>query len=92
MPGNQSTVCKKRGLTGSNARVIGYFMAAIPLSTVIGAPVSSALLGLDGLGMRGWQWLFILEAVPAVLLSGVALFYRTDKPADAVWLRDDERR
>jgi len=75
------------------ARVVGYFMAAIPLSTVIGAPVSSALLGLEGvLGMHGWQWLFILEAVPALLLSVVVLFYLTDKPADAGWLRDDERR
>jgi MFS transporter, ACS family, tartrate transporter len=74
-------------------RVIGYFMAAIPLSTVIGAPISSALLGLDGvLGMHGWQWLFILEAAPALLLSVVVLFYLTDKPADAGWLRDDERR
>ena len=74
-------------------RVIGYFMAAIPLSTVVGAPISSALLGLDGrFGMRGWQWLFILEAVPAVLLSVVVLLYLTDKPADAEWLRDDERR
>ena len=75
------------------ARVIGYFMAAIPLSTVIGAPVSSALLGLEGvLGMHGWQWLFILEAVPALLLSVAVLFYLTDKPADAGWLSDDERR
>jgi MFS transporter, ACS family, tartrate transporter len=75
------------------ARVIGFFMAAIPLSTVIGAPVSSALLGLDGiLGMHGWQWLFILEAAPAILLSVVVLFYLTDKPADAGWLREDERR
>src|SRR5258707_6943831 len=75
------------------ARVIGYFMAAIPLSTVIGAPVSSALLGLEGvLGMHGWQWLFILEAVPALLLSVAVLFYLTDKPADAGWLGDDERR
>jgi MFS transporter, ACS family, tartrate transporter len=75
------------------ARVIGYFMAAIPLSTVIGAPVSSAILGLDGaLGMHGWQWLFILEAVPAILLSVVVLFYLTDKPADAGWLSEDERR
>ena len=74
-------------------RVIGYFMAAIPLSTVIGAPVSSALLGLDGiLGMHGWQWLFILEAVPALLLSVVVVLYLTDKPADANWLADDERR
>ena len=49
------------------ARIIGYFMAAIPLSTVIGAPISGLLLGLDGfMGMKGWQWLFILEAVPAL--------------------------
>jgi MFS transporter, ACS family, tartrate transporter len=75
------------------ARVIGFFMAAIPLSTVIGAPVSSAMLGLDGvLGMHGWQWLFILEAAPAILLSVVVLFYLTDKPADAGWLSEDERR
>jgi len=75
------------------ARVIGYFMAAIPLSTVIGAPVSTALLGLEGvLGMHGWQWLFILEAVPALLLSVAVLFYLTDTPADAGWLSDDERR
>jgi MFS transporter, ACS family, tartrate transporter len=74
------------------ARVIGYFMAAIPLSTVIGAPVSSALLGLEGVrGMHGWQWLFILEGVPALLLSVAVLFYLTDKPADAGWLSDDER-
>ena len=73
-------------------RVIGYFMAAIPLSTVIGAPISSGLLGLDGiLGMHGWQWLFFLEAVPALLLSVVVVVYLTDKPADAKWLRDDER-
>src|SRR3954463_15691224 len=46
------------------ARIIGYFMAAIPLSTVIGAPLSGWLLGLDGLmGLKGWQWLFIIEAV-----------------------------
>src|SRR5258708_37601942 len=68
-------------------------MAAIPLSTVIGAPVSSALLGLEGvLGMHGWQWLFILEAVPALLLAVAVLFYLTDKPADAGWLGDGERR
>jgi ACS family tartrate transporter-like MFS transporter len=75
------------------ARIIGYFMAAIPLSTVIGAPVSGALLGLDGFfGMRGWQWLFIMEAVPALILSVAVLVYLTDKPADATWLAADERR
>ena len=74
------------------ARIIGYFMAAIPLSTVIGAPVSGLLLGLDGfMGMKGWQWLFILEAAPALILSVVVFFYLTDRPADATWLAPEER-
>lgn len=74
------------------ARIIGYFMAAIPLSTVIGAPVSGLLLGLDGvMGMKGWQWLFILEAAPSLVLSVVVYFYLTDRPADATWLEPDER-
>ena len=74
------------------ARVIGYFMAAIPLSTMIGAPASSALLGLNGiLGLHGWQWLFFLEAAPALLLSIVVLFYLPDKPLNAAWLSDEER-
>ena len=74
------------------ARIVGYFMAAIPLSTVIGGPVSGVLLYLHGgLGLAGWQWLFVLEAVPAILLAGVVFFYLTDRPADATWLAPDER-
>ena len=74
------------------ARIIGYFMAAVPLSTVIGAPLSGLLLGLNGfMGMKGWQWLFILEAAPALMLSVVVFFYLTDRPADARWLEPDER-
>ena len=74
------------------ARIIGLFMAAIPLSSVIGAPVSGMLLGLEGwMGLHGWQWLYILEAAPAVILSGVVYYYLTDKPADAMWLASDER-
>ncbi len=74
------------------ARIIGYFMAAIPLSTVIGAPISGLLLGLDGvMGMKGWQWLFILEALPALILSVAVFFYLTDRPADATWLEPEER-
>jgi ACS family tartrate transporter-like MFS transporter len=74
------------------ARIIGSFMAAIPLSTVIGAPISGLLLGLDGLmGLKGWQWLFILEAMPAVILSFVVYSYLTDRPAEATWLDADER-
>jgi len=74
------------------ARIIGYFMTAIPLSTVIGAPVSGLLLGLDGLlGFRGWQWLFVIEAVPALILALVVFFYLTDTPREATWLNGDER-
>src|SRR5262245_23539668 len=74
------------------ARIVGYFMAAIPLSTVIGAPVSGLLLGLDGfVGTKGWQWLFILEAAPALVLSVIVFFFLTDRPAGARWLAPDER-
>ena len=74
------------------ARIIGYFMAAIPLSSVLGAPVSGALLGMDGVaGLHGWQWLFIIEAVPALILSVVVFFYLTDRPAQAKWLPTEGR-
>jgi ACS family tartrate transporter-like MFS transporter len=68
-------------------------MAAAPLSTVLGSPVSGALLELDGLfGVKGWQWLFVLEALPAVLLGFVVLGFLTDRPEQAKWLADDERK
>jgi MFS transporter, ACS family, tartrate transporter len=74
------------------ARIVGSFMAAVPLSTVIGGPLSGLLLGLDGvLGMKGWQWLFIIEAVPSLVLAVVVYRFLTDGPADATWLSVDER-
>ena len=74
------------------ARIIGYFMAAIPLSSALGSPVSASLLGLDGaLGFKGWQWLFVAEAAPALVLAVVTYFYLTDRPADAHWLETEER-
>jgi len=74
------------------ARIVGYFMAAIPLSSAIGSPISASLLNLHGAGgLRGWQWLFIIEALPSILLAFVAYFYLTDRPKDAAWLRADER-
>lgn len=74
------------------ARIIGLFMAAIPLSSVLGAPLSGYLLGFDGVyGLHGWQWLFIIEALPALILAVVVLFYLTDRPADAAWLPADQR-
>jgi len=74
------------------ARIVGYFMAAIPLSTVIGAPISGVLLYLHGgMGLAGWQWMFIVEAVPSIILAVVVFFYLTDRPAGAQWLAPDER-
>ena len=74
------------------AAVTALFMAAAPLSTVLGSPVSGALLEMDGLlGLKGWQWLFLTEALPAVLLGFVVLVYMTDRPEQASWLDGDER-
>jgi MFS transporter, ACS family, tartrate transporter len=73
------------------ARVVALFMLAIPFSSIVGAPVSGALLNLTGGGLDGWQWLFILEAVPSILMAFGVVFYLTDRPALATWLADDER-
>jgi ACS family tartrate transporter-like MFS transporter len=74
------------------ARMTGAFMVALPISSVIGAPLSGLLLGLDGvMGLEGWQWLFILEAAPAVVLGFVVLVYLTDRPIEAAWLLPAER-
>jgi ACS family tartrate transporter-like MFS transporter len=73
-------------------RVVAVFMVAIPLSSFLGSPISASLLQTDGLlGLRGWQWLFILEAVPAVLLGVLALFLLPNGPQRAKWLTPDER-
>jgi ACS family tartrate transporter-like MFS transporter len=75
------------------ARIIGLFMFAIPISTVIGAPISGLILGLDGFeGLHGWQWMFLIEAVPALLMSLVVLYYLTDRPRHATWLTPEESR
>jgi MFS transporter, ACS family, tartrate transporter len=74
------------------AAMTSLFMAAAPISVVLGSPLSSAFLELHGFGgLTGWQWMFILEAVPAVVLGLVVLIYMTDRPEQAKWLKDDER-
>lgn len=76
----------------SRARVIAFFMAAAPISTAIGSPISAALLQLHGVwGVEGWKWLFVLEAMPAIVFGIFVFFYMTDRPEQATWLRDDER-
>ena len=75
------------------AAATSLFMAAAPLSTALGSPVSGALLGLHGLyGLAGWQWMFVLEAVPALVLGVAVLFVLTDRPEKALWLAAEERR
>jgi MFS transporter, ACS family, tartrate transporter len=74
------------------ARAIARFMVAIPVSGIVGGPISGALLGLNGwLGLAGWQWLFLLEGLPAVLLGFVVLALLTDRPEEATWLTPSER-
>jgi MFS transporter, ACS family, tartrate transporter len=74
------------------ARAIAIFALGIPIAVVIGAPLSGFLMGLDGaLGLRGWQWLFMLEGVPAVLIGIAVLFLLPDRPADAGWLTPAQR-
>src|SRR5882757_1594579 len=74
------------------ARVIAGFMAAIPVAIGLGAPASTALLGMNGvLGLAGWKWLFLCEALPAVILGICTWFYLTDRPANATWLKPDEK-
>src|SRR3989442_9048551 len=78
--------------TVERARAVAGFMTAIPISGVVGGPVSGALLGLNGVaGLAGWQWLFLLEGLPSVLLGAAAVWYLTDRPADAAWLPAEGR-
>jgi ACS family tartrate transporter-like MFS transporter len=69
------------------ARAIAAFMAAIPVSGLIGGPLSGALLGLNGVsGLAGWQWLFLAEGLPAIVLGVIVLVYLTDRPEAVRWL------
>src|SRR5215467_11968443 len=74
------------------ARAIAAFMPAVPVSGVTGGPLSGALLNLNGVfGLAGWQWLFLVEGVPAILLGAIVLAYLTDRPETAHWLSSAEK-
>jgi ACS family tartrate transporter-like MFS transporter len=73
-------------------RVISALFLAVPVSNALASAISGAILEMDGIGgLRGWQWVFILEAMPAVLLAFVVLRQMTDRPAAAAWLDDREK-
>jgi ACS family tartrate transporter-like MFS transporter len=74
------------------AKMVGIFMVAIPVAGLIGSPISGAILGMDGvLGLGGWQWIFILEALPTIVLGVMAFAYLTDRPANATWLTAEQK-
>ncbi len=75
------------------AKVMALFYLGIPLANVLGGPMSGWILDLFGGvgGFKGWQWLFLIEGVPALILTFTTLVYLTDKPEQAKWLTDAER-
>ena len=74
------------------AKAVAWFMIGIPLSIVFGGPLSGYLLGFDGhLGLRGWQWMYLAEGLPATVLGFVVLAWLTEKPAEARWLTPEQR-
>ena len=74
------------------ARAGALFMIATPVAMIVGAPASEALLALDGsLGLEGWQWLFLIEGLPAVIFGVVAWYWLTDRPEQADWLTPPQR-
>lgn len=74
------------------AKATGNFMAAIPLSLIIGSPVAGWILGHNWFMVQGWRWLFFLEGIPAILLGLIAFFFLTDRPGQARWLAPEQRQ
>jgi len=77
--------------TGDRGKATSNFMAAIPISFVIGSPIAGWIISHHWLGVSGWRWLFIAEGIPAIVLGAVTFFYLTDRPAEANWLGPESR-
>ncbi len=73
------------------ARVIAAFLLSVPLTSMFGAPLATSLMQISGWGLKGWQWLFLLEGIPSVLIGIAALWYLTDNPGKAHWLLPEQR-
>lgn len=75
------------------SQVIALFMAAAPIAGLVGSPLSGALMQMHGImGLKGWQWLFLLEGLPAVVLGFATFWILTDRPEKATWLTEEQRR
>jgi ACS family tartrate transporter-like MFS transporter len=76
----------------SKAKAISIFYVAVPFSSLIGAPISTWIMSnVQLLDLPGWRWVFMVEAIPAVIAGIITFYYLTDKPAEAKWLAPDER-
>jgi ACS family tartrate transporter-like MFS transporter len=75
----------------ARARAVAWFMTANPLAGVVGSPISGSLLGLHGAGLSGWQWMFLIEGLPAIAFGAVVFITLTDHPHEAKWLKHEER-
>jgi ACS family tartrate transporter-like MFS transporter len=79
-------------LSEDRAKATSNFMAAIPLSSVVGAPFAGWILSHQWTHVQGWRWLFLLEGLPAVVLAVVAFFFLTDRASEAKWLSVEQRQ
>jgi len=75
----------------SRGRAVAWFMTANPIAGIVGSPISGALLNLHGAGFAGWQWMFLMEGLPAIVLGAIVFLILPDTPREASWLKDDER-
>jgi len=75
----------------ARARAVAWFMTANPLAGVVGSPISGALLGIHGGGLSGWQWMFLIEGLPAMFLGAMVFWTLADTPKEALWLKGEER-
>ena len=75
----------------ARARAVAWFMTANPLAGIVGSPISGALLGITGAGFSGWQWMFLMEGLPAILLGMTVFWTLSDNPREASWLKGEER-
>jgi ACS family tartrate transporter-like MFS transporter len=76
---------------GARGRAVAWFMTANPLAGVVGSPISGALLGMHGGGLAGWQWLFLMEGLPAIVLGSAVYWVLADGPKEAKWLAEEQR-
>jgi MFS transporter, ACS family, tartrate transporter len=75
----------------ARARAVAWFMTANPIAGIVGSPISGALLGLSGKGLSGWQWMLLMEGIPAILLGAIVFWALSDNPREATWLKGEER-